>query len=62
MIPSAASCTATTNSIAPSTTDWMWPAPSPWTKSTKNRPHTTAATSATTAAAIRNTRSGSYCV
>ena len=61
MIPSAASCVATTNSIAPSTTDWMWPVPSPCTKSTKNRPHTTAATSATTAAAIRNTRSGSYC-
>ena len=42
MTPSAASCTATTNSIEPSTTDWTWPAPSPWTKRMKKRPQTTA--------------------
>ena len=57
--PSAASCTATMNSVEPRMSDWMWPSPSPLKKKKRKRAQMTAEISPTTIAAAVNTRSGS---
>ena len=61
MIPSANICTAASTSTAPRISDWMWPLRSPLRiKSARNGVQATSASTAKTAAATMNTRSGSW--
>ena len=61
MIPSANICTAASISTAPRISDWMWPLRSPLRmKSARNGVHAARASTEKIAAAIMNTRSGSW--